>query len=75
MFVLEYYSSAILFAMVHEAFRFVNSNKDVPDKTIFRLAKKFRDRGSVCDKPVTVLTQDMVCVAEERLIRSQRKFF
>lgn len=71
MFVLEYYFATILFAIVREAFRCVHPKKEVPNKAIFRLARIVRDIESVCDRSLTVLTQDSLCVAEERLSRRQ----
>jgi hypothetical protein len=49
MFILEYYFAEKSFAVAHEKFHNVYSDKKVPNKTIIhRLVTKFWDTGSVC---------------------------
>jgi hypothetical protein len=77
-FILERYFASKSFIAVREAFHHVYPDKKGPNKTtVHRLAKKFRETGSVCDKKHvrwrTVLTNDAVRVVHETLLRSPRK--
>jgi hypothetical protein len=77
-FILERYSASRSFIAVREAFHHVYPDKNGPNKTtVQRRAKKCRETGSVCVKKHvrrrTVLTNDVVHVVHETLLRSPMK--